>query len=72
MIFSRTPSGDRRDPRIVRSFYDGIRAFKGYMRRAHPFTHPYDWADLNPRERSRYAAREQAKRERRADKNRQR
>lgn len=51
---------------VPRSFYDGIHAFKGYMRRVFKSGHyPYDWADLNSRERARYARREATARERR-------
>lgn len=51
---------------MARSFYAGIHAFKGYMKRVHGHALPYDWADLAPRERSRYARREATPRERRS------
>lgn len=47
-------------------YYDGIRAFRGYMFRVFKCgNYPYDWADLAPRERKRYAEREATPRERR-------
>lgn len=58
---------ERRANPAARSHYDGIAAFKGYMRRIFKSGHyPYDWADLNHRERSGYARRAASIRERRS------
>lgn len=51
----------------VKRFYDGIRAFRGYMTRVHGNHQPYDWADLRDTERERYAEREATPRERRKE-----
>lgn len=49
------------------SYYDGISSFKGYMRRVFRLgSWPYDWADLAPWERKKYADRDATPRERRS------
>jgi hypothetical protein len=49
------------------NYYDGIRSFKGYLRRVFGYDAPYDWADLSREERKRFAARERTPRERRGE-----
>lgn len=48
------------------NYYDGINSFRGYVRRVFKWqAAPYDWADLSPKEREKYAERESKVRERR-------
>jgi hypothetical protein len=48
------------------NYYAGIHAFRGYARRVFKLQGaPYDWADLSPDERKKFAQREMTPRERR-------